>query len=283
MNLPQLYYFKKIAELQSINQASKQLHISQPALTKQIKLLENEFQTIFFKRSNHGMKLTKEGLKFLSEINPIIDKIEELHQIFPASQKKSLRIGALPSIANHYLPSLIDVINQQKIKTKILIRDTTKALEDMLLENKIDFAFGQDIEDKDYTEIIENEPYVLIASKENHIANCSGIDIETLSQQCLILPSSDCDIKIFLDRYLSRHALQFDNIIEVDQNEAILALVKLNIGMTILPKMNTFDIDKKLKYIPIKNNNFTRNITLLCRSNDLKKKIKFWLKQTELE
>ena len=44
MNLPQLYYFKKIAELQSINQAAKQLHISQPALTKQIKLLEVDQQ-----------------------------------------------------------------------------------------------------------------------------------------------------------------------------------------------------------------------------------------------
>jgi DNA-binding transcriptional LysR family regulator len=152
----------------------------------------------------------------------------------------------------------------------------------MLLENKIDFAFGQDIEDKDYTEIIKNEPYVLITSKENHLANCSEVDIETLSQQCLILPSSNCDIKIFLERYLSHQSLQFNHIIEVDQNEAILALVKLNIGVTILPKMNAVDIDKKLKYIPIKNNNFTRNITLLCNSNDLKKKIIFWLKQAEL-
>lgn len=283
MNLPQLYYFKKIAELQSINQAAKQLHISQPALTKQIKLLENEFQTIFFKRSNHGVKLTKEGVKFLTEINQIINKIEDLYQIFSSSERESLRIGALPSIANHYLPSLINIINQQKIKTKILTRDTTKELEDMLLENKIDFAFGQDIEDKDYTEIIKNEPYVLITSKENHLSNCSEVDIETLSQQCLILPSSNCDIKIFLERYLNHQSLQFNHIIEVDQNEAILALVKLNIGVTILPKMNAVDIDKKLKCIPIKNNNFTRSITLLCNSNDLKKKIIFWLKQAELD
>ena len=54
MNLQQLYYVRQIAEAKSINKASKALYISQPALTKQLKLLENELAVTLFERSKKG-------------------------------------------------------------------------------------------------------------------------------------------------------------------------------------------------------------------------------------
>ncbi len=102
MNLQQLYYVRQIAEAKSINKASKALYISQPALTKQLKLLENELAVTLFERSKNGVRLTNEGDLFLDEAEKILNQVGSLKQQFLEHNEKVLHIAALPSKATFY-------------------------------------------------------------------------------------------------------------------------------------------------------------------------------------
>lgn len=273
MNLQQLYYVKKISEAKSINRASKTLHISQPALTKQLKLLENELTVTLFERSKNGVRLTNEGNLFLIEVEKILNQVGSLKQQFLERKEKVLNIGALPSIATYLLPGIIKKMNDSGYKANVLILNTSDEIESLLSEGKIDAGFGQDIEEKDYAFPILVEPYYVIVPNSNLLAGYRSLSLSELADQNMILPSLPCDIRKALDNYLNQQELIFENIVEVGQNDPILSLVKAGVGLAVLPEMAIKDLSKDIKAIPLRNKGFTRSISLLTYSEKLQKLI----------
>jgi DNA-binding transcriptional LysR family regulator len=75
VELHQLIYFKAIVENGNFTKAAKQLHVSQPALSKQIKLLEEELRVQLFERSSRGVHLTIAGQIFLEHVKKIMQQI----------------------------------------------------------------------------------------------------------------------------------------------------------------------------------------------------------------
>lgn len=74
MRLQQLYYIIKIVECGSMNEASKQLYITQPSLSNAVKDLENEMGIAIFNRTPKGITLTKDGVEFLSYARQIVEQ-----------------------------------------------------------------------------------------------------------------------------------------------------------------------------------------------------------------
>lgn len=274
MNLQQLYYVKKIAESKSINEASKVLHISQPALTKQLKLLENELSIALFERSKNGVRLTNEGNLFLIEAEEILNRVDSLKQYFLEPKTKVLNIGTLPSIATYFLPDVIKKMNDQGYKANLLIVNTSDEIKSLLSEGKIDAGFGQDVGANDYVYPILIEPYYIVVPDSNPLANYQSISLCELASQNIILPSLPCDIRKALNYYLEQQGITLENTVEVGQNEPILSLVKAGIGLTILPEMAISNLNKDIKAIPLRNKEFTRSISLLTYSEKLKNLIK---------
>lgn len=274
MNLQQLYYVKKIAESKSINEASKVLHISQPALTKQLKLLENELSIALFERSKNGVRLTNEGNLFLIEAEEILNRVDSLKQYFLEPKTKVLNIGTLPSIATYFLPDVIKKMNDQGYKANLLIVNTSDEIKSLLSEGKIDAGFGQDVGANDYVHPILIEPYYIVVPDSNPLANYQSISLCELASQNIILPSLPCDIRKALNYYLEQQGITLENTVEVGQNEPILSLVKAGIGLTILPEMAISNLNKDIKAIPLRNKEFTRSISLLTYSEKLKNLIK---------
>ena len=76
MNLNQLYYFQKVAQLQHYHQAAKELNISQPSLSRSIANLEEELGVSLFQKNGRNIELTKYGSIFLEHVNRIIEEIK---------------------------------------------------------------------------------------------------------------------------------------------------------------------------------------------------------------
>ncbi len=98
MELRQIQYFVAIAELEHFGQASRRLHIAQPALTRQIKLLESELGVELFERLPRGVKLTAAGHVFLSHTRDIRQRIEHAvieAQATAAGLSGTLRLGVI--------------------------------------------------------------------------------------------------------------------------------------------------------------------------------------------
>lgn len=270
LNLQQMYYVKKIAETKSINKASKALHISQPALTKQLKLLEAELESKLFVRSKNGCILTTEGEFFLNEAEIILNQVQSLKQQFiKKSEKKVINIGALPSIATHFLPVIVQKLNNLGFKITIHVTDTSNQIQSLLTERKIDVGFGQDLEERDYVYSILIEPYFVIVPNSSPLARVQSISLSELTNQNMILPTLPCDIRKSLDDYLNLQGIIIENIMEVGQNDSILSLVKNEVGLTILPEMTINSLDKSVKAIPLKNKDFNRRISFLTYSKKL--------------
>ena len=95
--------FVLVADEKSITRASKKLFISQPAVSKQIKKLENELNTTLFNRKN--MELTKNGKKLYNQLKPIMDELERIEKSFEI--KRNIKLGTYNTLMSKLLSSSI--------------------------------------------------------------------------------------------------------------------------------------------------------------------------------
>lgn len=99
MRIQQLEYLEKIAETGSINEAAKQLYISQPSLSQAMKELEKEYEIQLFYRSKLGITLTDEGREFMNYARMVLDQVNLLDERF---KKETLRRQVFSVSAQHY-------------------------------------------------------------------------------------------------------------------------------------------------------------------------------------
>jgi DNA-binding transcriptional LysR family regulator len=92
MTLHQLRIFESVARHLNVTRASKELHMSQPAVSQQLKFLERQFAGRLIVRTHHGVELTKKGRAFLDAVRPIIaqaDKIETTFMVKSNAKKRA--------------------------------------------------------------------------------------------------------------------------------------------------------------------------------------------------
>ena len=103
MTLYQLKIFEAVARHANITQASLALHASQPAVSQQLKLLQDEYGVRFLNRLSHGVELTPEGRVFLVAIKPVLAQIESIEKRFKVNhngkESQSLLVGGSSSVS----------------------------------------------------------------------------------------------------------------------------------------------------------------------------------------
>ena len=110
MNLSQLYYFQKLAEIQHYSSAAKQLSISQPALSNAISSLEAELYIPLFQKSGRNVILTDYGKEFYDYVSRCLRYIEQgtaAMKEYSNQISGSINIGCIPTLLDDYLPSII--------------------------------------------------------------------------------------------------------------------------------------------------------------------------------
>jgi DNA-binding transcriptional LysR family regulator len=107
MTLHQLKIFEAVAEHLNITKVSRKLQVSQPSVSKQLRLLEQEYGLKFYVKSGRGIKLTQEGQLFQVTVKPILEQMEGLKRTFEnrvaEGRAKSLIVGSSPSPAAFFL------------------------------------------------------------------------------------------------------------------------------------------------------------------------------------
>ena len=111
MNLQQLYYFRKLAEVQHYTEAAKALYITQPSLSDSISSLENELSVALFQKKGRGIELTKYGQEFYQYVNQALGVLE--HGIAIMKEKSDLvtgtiDVGCIPTLLGDFLPNALD-------------------------------------------------------------------------------------------------------------------------------------------------------------------------------
>src|SRR5258706_6632767 len=108
MELRQLRYFVAVAEEKNITRAAEKIFLSQPALSRQIKALEDEFGQLLLERSAHSFRLTPVGEIFLPKARELIQQADRLfHSVRVVNPRERLRIGYAPSMAGNLLSTAL--------------------------------------------------------------------------------------------------------------------------------------------------------------------------------
>jgi DNA-binding transcriptional LysR family regulator len=161
MTLHQLKIFECVVRHMNITKASATLHISQPSVSQQLKLLEDEFGTKFFVRLNQGVELTSEGREFFDAIRPMLAEADNLEKRFKSSPKANdtapLIVGGSRNVSVNILPRLLMALKERHPSLQLILEsDHSPAIEKRLLASELEIAL---ITNPSHRAEIVYEPY----------------------------------------------------------------------------------------------------------------------------
>lgn len=140
MTLKQLTYFLKIAETGNLTKAATELNMSQPPLSYQLKLLEDELGVSLFIREPHSMKITDEGVLLRNrstQILSLVDRTVNELAVFNENQKFMVNIGTVTSSGHNFLPKIIKSFKKEHPLSTFNIYDGSSMYLQELLHNAI--------------------------------------------------------------------------------------------------------------------------------------------------
>lgn len=241
LTLRQLRYFAALARLRHFGRAADACAISQPALSMQIRELEQSLGTELFERGARQLRLTAFGEEFAGRVHDILRSVDELDDLARASRDGlvgRLRIGVIPTVAPYLLPSIIGRLTETNPDLDLHLRETiTPKLVQELDEGKLDAAIvALPVSEPALTEVaLFSEEFVLVRPLAD--SNKPVPDREGLREmRLLLLEEGHC----FRDQ-----ALSFCNLTAAPPRElldgsslsTLVQMVGAGIGVTLIPEM----------------------------------------------
>ena len=193
MELRHLRYFTAVVEAKGYRNASRHLHIAQPALSQAVADLEDEMGLKLFLRKGSGVYLTPAGEVFHKECRQILEQVDfavAATKRADKSQTELLRIGFIPSATQHFLPQLIREYKQRNPKTELVIRELTPAKQsEALARGELDVAFTRESK-SDQTQYMSRllfmVPLIAVLPASRTVSH-GEVDIKDLAGDRLVL------------------------------------------------------------------------------------------------
>ena len=277
--LQQLRIIKAIASENSFTKAAEILFISQPSLSKQVKLLENRLGILLINRENNKISLTEGGKLFLQYAERVLALCEESCRALndlKNGDRGSLTVGASQTIGTYLMPRVLALFAQHypQINLKVQV-DSTRFIAKNVVNRDIDIAVvGGDVPEdlKKYLEIesfVEDE-LTLIIPKSHPFAtkNKKSINKEDLYHLNFITLNPNSTIRKFIDNILIQNNIetkQFNIIMQLNSIEAIKTAVSLGLGAAFV---SSSAIEKEIELetieiISIENIKITRTLSII--------------------
>ena len=241
LTLRQLRYFEALARHGHFGHAADDCAISQPALSMQIKELEESLDTELFERGARQVRLTNFGEEFALRVRDILRSIDELGDLARASHDRlvgRLRIGVIPTIAPYLLPTIVGNLTRMHDGLDIHVRETlTSKLIQELAEGRIDTAIvALPVSEPSLTEVgLFSEEFVLVRPAED--GDKPAPNREMLRQErLLLLEEGHC----FRDQALSFcnfHSARARESLDASSLTTLVQMVGAGIGVTLIPEM----------------------------------------------
>lgn len=241
LTLKQLRYFQALARYRHFGRAAEACAISQPALSMQIKELEEGLGAPLLERTARQLRLTSFGEEFAARAREILRAVDELADLARTARNQlvgRLRIGIIPTIAPYFLPTLLRQLNETYAELDIFVRETlTGKLLDELAEGRIDTAIvALPVSEPDLTEVpLLREEFVLVRPSEDEGQPVPSV--ETLrTMRLLLLEEGHC----FRDQALAFCNMQTTRPREWLDGSSLSTLVQMvasGIGVTLIPEM----------------------------------------------
>jgi DNA-binding transcriptional LysR family regulator len=241
MDLSQLRTLKQVAELGSLSRAADRLRIAQPALSRQIRLLEEELGTPLFQRHGRGMVITEAGSKVLVHALRIMAEVEEIRaEASDASANLSGRLvlGMPPTIAEIITVPLVRFFGREHPQVELsFVSAFSGYLMDWQQRGELDLSI---LYDPQTTRSLRTQPlllesFFLIAGPDSGLAPGATLRFAELKDWALVLPGPRHAMRAIFQRCAQEAGITLNVPIEVDSLAGMKDLVRGGYGATLLP------------------------------------------------
>ncbi|BEV08701.1 MULTISPECIES: LysR family transcriptional regulator [unclassified Methylophilus] len=242
LNYHHLQYFWHIVKVGSLTKAAEKLHISQSALSSQIRQLEESLDCALFLRQGRKLVLTEFGNLAFSYADSIFTKGIELENLLRkgiASESQTLRIGVLSTMSRNFIESFVEpLLNHSEIKLEISASGQTNLL-NALSNHQIDLALTN-IEVRGNTDqlweciLLDRQPISVIGPAEIEIKH--GFSAK-YAEYNWILPNQDSPIRAAFDGLCALHHLEPHIVAEANDMAMLRLLARDSRALTVMPEV----------------------------------------------
>jgi len=233
MDLKQLAYFVQVAELGSFTRAASVLRVAQPALSRQVRLLEVELHQPLFDRNGRGVTLTPAGARLLAHGRGILQQVQRARQDLEDQRGAAsglLSIGLPPSISRSLTAPMVDAFGVHFPKATISVVEglSTYTLE-WLAQGRVDCAVVYNATPAaaiDLLPVLQERLYLLSARSAAKTLVGRPLTLADVAQRELVIPARPHAIRMRLETVLAEAGLKPRVALEIESVPAILDLVQ---------------------------------------------------------
>ncbi|NIW95321.1 MAG: LysR family transcriptional regulator [Phycisphaerae bacterium] len=260
LNLNQLRAFYQVAKCQNVSLAARQLFVSQPAVTAQVKLFEESCGLKLFKKKGRNLILTDEGKTLFNYSRKIFEyekKIEDAVAQMKALKKGNLKLGSARTYARYFMPFLLTGFRDAFPDIKIhLDEGSSREMIHSLIELKNEVVIIAKADDHPNIAYIpfSREELVLILSPNHRLASQDSISLEQMAEEPIIMKDPGSGTRRLVDGLFSDNGITPNVLMETGDAEIIKLLVQHGEGISFLVKEAVaIELqEKKLVSVPLK-------------------------------
>lgn len=268
LEIDQLRYFLRVAELGSFTRAAEDLRISQPALSRSIQKLEGELGKPVFHRKPRSLSLTDAGVLLEARARQVIRLLEDTRaEIEDDGETGRLRIGAIPTVAPYLLPVLLKGFAREFPRATVTVHEApTERLLRSCSQGDVDLALmalpiGQT--DLEHEELFEEELYLLLPTA-HPLTRRKRITVADLEPESFIMLDEEHCLSDSIVAFCRQDATQPIIMERASQLATVQELVTLGHGISMIPHMaRVMDRSRKRVYRSLAPPRPTRKICMV--------------------
>ena len=270
LNLRQVRAFLAVAHLKSFTRAASLLHLSQPALTVQIRNLETALGGRLLDRTSRAVELTRMGRELLPTLQRALRDLEEAvanaHEI-GAGRRGTVRVAALPSFAASVLPSVILTCRRANPALSFVVRDAIASrINAMVRDEDVDLGItGGAVADAQLDVLHTTADRLCLIYPASHpIGRKRRITVTDLTELPLVLTNPGTSLREVIDAAFMQIGQIPALACEVTYMMSAVAMVRAGLGLTILPaSAREIRAERGLRARPIDDRAFIRSVAII--------------------
>ena len=242
MELRQLEYFCNVGKFENFTRAAQNLHVSQPSVTKAIKVLESELQLTLIDRTQKNISLTAEGKAFLNHAQKIMQDVEEAKQSmkqFKIRKENTIKFGLPPMIEAYLFPDFFIKFRAAYPNIELDIQEFSDSMEicQKLKDGTLDFGIVLTPAKSGHKLSIKllSDKYILCLPKNHRLVNQSIVTFADLKDEKFILQQDGTYQHRMICESCAKCGYRPNVLLSTSQLKTIKQLVTNEAGISLLP------------------------------------------------
>ncbi|QWR77528.1 selenium metabolism-associated LysR family transcriptional regulator [Candidatus Magnetomonas plexicatena] len=275
-----LRVFCTVAELKSFSKASEIIHLTQPAVSAQIQVIEENYGTKLFERTTNSTSLTPAGeilYRYAKDILSLYGDAEKKICKITGVTKGSIRVGASLTIGNYLIPQIIADFMKINPRARINLKiGNTKKIVDMINTSSIDIGFVEsDMKGQKFiVEKVYDDELFFVVSSQHKLSSEPSVTLETIMKEPVIVREEGSGTRLAIEQFFIKKGLSIQNLrtfLITDSVEAIKECLYAGVGGSFLSKLVVHrDVaNGGLKALKIKDERILRDMSLIYRKKNI--------------